>query len=134
MTRFTSFCFCFLIILLLLLLFFSGFCHTLTCISLGFTCVPHPDPHSHLSPHPTPLGLPSAPALSTCLMHPRFPSFKRPLWLLGAERTVRSNKRGQRAVRRSWQGVLVAHTGLLVVECNKCPAGTGFGDRVYRIY
>ena len=34
------------------------------------TCVPHPDPPSHLPLHPIPLGLPSAPALSTCLMHP----------------------------------------------------------------
>ena len=25
----------------------SGFCHTLTWISHGFTCVPHPDPPSH---------------------------------------------------------------------------------------
>ena len=48
----------------------SGFCHTLTWIIHGFTCVPHPDPPSHLPPHPIPLGLPSAPALSTCLMHP----------------------------------------------------------------
>ena len=48
----------------------SGFCYTLTWISHGFTCVPHPDPPSHLPPHPIPLGLPSAPALSTGLMHP----------------------------------------------------------------
>ena len=47
-----------------------GFCHTLTWISHGFTCVPHPDPPSRLPPHPIPLSLPSAPALSTCLMHP----------------------------------------------------------------
>ena len=39
-------------------------------ISHGFTCVPHPDPPSLLPPHPIPLGLPSAPAPSTCLMHP----------------------------------------------------------------
>ncbi|CAM9740768.1 unnamed protein product, partial [Rangifer tarandus platyrhynchus] len=37
---------------------------------LGFTCVPHPEPPSHLLPHPIPLGHPSAPAPSTCLMHP----------------------------------------------------------------
>ena len=43
----------------------SGFCHTLTWISHGFTCVPHPGPRSHLPPHPMPLGHPSAPALST---------------------------------------------------------------------
>ena len=50
--------------------YFSGFCHTLTWITHRFTCAPHPDPCSHLHPHPVPLGLPSAPALSTCLMHP----------------------------------------------------------------
>ena len=49
---------------------FSGFCHTLTWISHGFACVPHPDPPSHLPLHPIPLGLPSAPGPSTCLMHP----------------------------------------------------------------
>ena len=47
-----------------------GFRHTLTWISHGFTCVPHPEPPSHLPPHPIPLGHPSVPALSTCLMHP----------------------------------------------------------------
>ena len=51
----------------LILQYCSGFCHTLTWISHGFTCVPHPDPPSHLPPHPIPLGLPSAPAPSTCL-------------------------------------------------------------------
>ena len=44
---------------------FGGFCHTLTWISHGCTCVPHPKPTSHLPPHPIPLGHPSAPALST---------------------------------------------------------------------
>ena len=48
----------------------SGFCHTLKWISHGFTCVPHPDPPSHLPLHPIPLGLPSVPGPSTCLMHP----------------------------------------------------------------
>ena len=52
----------------------SGFCHTLTWISHGFTCVPHPDPPSHLPLHPIPLGLPSAPGPSTCLMHPTWAS------------------------------------------------------------
>jgi len=41
------------------------FCHTLTWISHGYTCVPHPEPPSHLPPHPIPLGHPSAPAPST---------------------------------------------------------------------
>ena len=48
----------------------SGFCHTLIWISHGLTCVPHPEPPFHLPPHPIPLGHPSAPAPSTCLMHP----------------------------------------------------------------
>ena len=55
---------------LITLQYCSGFCHTLTWISHGFTCVPHPEPPSRLPPHPIPLGLPSAPGLSTCLMHP----------------------------------------------------------------
>ena len=55
---------------LITLQYYSDFCHTLTWISHGFTCVPHPDPPALLPPHPIPLGLPSAPALSTCLMYP----------------------------------------------------------------
>ena len=49
---------------------FSGFCHTLTWISHGFTSILHPYLPSHLPLHPIPLGLPSAPGPSTCLMHP----------------------------------------------------------------
>ena len=50
---------------LITLQYCSGFCHTLIWISHGCTCVPHPEPPSHLPPHPIPLGQPSAPALST---------------------------------------------------------------------
>ena len=50
---------------LITLQYCSGFCHTLTWISHGYTCVPHPEPSSHLPPHPIPQGHPSAPALST---------------------------------------------------------------------
>ena len=50
---------------LITLQYCSGFCHTLIWISHGCTCVPHPDPPSHLPPHPIPQGHPSAPALST---------------------------------------------------------------------
>ena len=39
---------------LITLQYCSGFCHTLTWISHGFTCVPHPEPLSHLPPHPIP--------------------------------------------------------------------------------
>ena len=55
---------------LITLQYCSGFCHALTWISHGFTCILHPDPPSHLPLHPIPLGLPSASAPSTCLMHP----------------------------------------------------------------
>ena len=48
----------------------SEFCHTLEWNSHGFTCVPHPDPPSHLPLHPLPPGFPSAPGPSACLMHP----------------------------------------------------------------
>ena len=55
---------------LITLQYCSGFCHTLTKISHGFTCVLHSNPPSRLPHHPIPLSLPRAPALSTCLMHP----------------------------------------------------------------
>ena len=46
------------------------FCHTSTCIHHGCTCVPHPEPPSHLPPYTIPLGYLSAPApsLSTKLL------------------------------------------------------------------
>ena len=61
--------FLFFIFLYFFFFFFycSGFCHTLKWNSHGFTCVPHPDPPSHLPLHPIPLGLPSAPGPSVCL-------------------------------------------------------------------
>ena len=59
-----------LLLLLLFIFYYSGFCHTLKWNSHGFTCVPHPDPPSHLPLHPIPLGLLSAPGPSACLIHP----------------------------------------------------------------
>ena len=50
---------------LITLQYCSGFCHTLTWISHGFTFIPHPDPPSRFPLHPIPLGLPSAPGPST---------------------------------------------------------------------
>ena len=41
-----------------------AFCHVLTWISHGCTCVSHPKPPYHLPPHPIPLCCPSAQALS----------------------------------------------------------------------
>ena len=55
---------------LITLQYCSRFCHTMTWISHGYTCIPHPNPPSHLPLHPIPLGLPSAPGPSTCLKHP----------------------------------------------------------------
>ena len=49
---------------LITLQYCSDFCHTLTWISRGCTCVPHHELLSHLPPHPTPQGHPSAPELS----------------------------------------------------------------------
>ena len=42
---------------LITLQYCSGFCHTLTWISHGFTCIPHRDPPFHLPLHQIPLGL-----------------------------------------------------------------------------
>ena len=50
--------------MLITLQYCGGFCHTLTLISHGCTCVPHPEATSHLPPHPIPQGCPSALALS----------------------------------------------------------------------
>ena len=44
------------------------FCHTSTQICHGCTCVPHPEPLSHLPPHTIPLGHASAPA--PCILYP----------------------------------------------------------------
>ena len=71
---FFSFSFIFISWRLITLQYCSGFCHTLTWISHGVTCIPHPDPLSHLPLHLIPLGLPSAPGPSTCLMHPTWAS------------------------------------------------------------
>ena len=59
------FSFFFLIYIFFYFTILDWFCHTLTWISHGGTCVPHPEPPSHLPPHPIPLGHPSAPVPST---------------------------------------------------------------------
>ena len=67
----TWMCVCMILSLCLFIFFIcSEFCHTLKWNSHGFTCVPHPDPPSHLPLHPFPLGFPSVPGPSACLMHP----------------------------------------------------------------
>ena len=52
---------------LITLQYCGGFCHTFAIhewMKPQCTCVPHPEPASHLPPHPIPLGCPSTPALS----------------------------------------------------------------------
>ena len=61
--------------LVLFFFFCSEFCHTLKWNSHGFTCVPHPNPPTHLPLHPLPLSLPSAPGRSACLMYPTWAGF-----------------------------------------------------------
>ena len=45
------------------------FCHTLTWILHGCTCVPHPKPLSHLPPHPILWVIPVHQPWPPCLMH-----------------------------------------------------------------
>ena len=52
---------------LITLQYCSGFCYTLTWISHGCTCVPHPEPPSHLPPHPIPQGDPSPEHPVSCI-------------------------------------------------------------------
>ena len=66
---FSFFPFIFISWRLITLQYCSGFCHTLTWIRHGFTCVPHPN-LPHLPLQLILLGLPTAPGPSTCLMHP----------------------------------------------------------------
>ena len=49
---------------LITLQFCGGFCHTLTESAMGVHVSLHPQPPSHLPPHPIHLDYPSAPALS----------------------------------------------------------------------
>ena len=67
MTHLDSVLLFFLISVYLFIFYFTilyWFCHTLTWSRHGCTCVPHPEPASHLPPHTIPLGHPSAPAPS----------------------------------------------------------------------
>ena len=47
LNNFIFFPFIFISWRLITLQYCTGFCHTLTWISHGFTCIPHPDPPSH---------------------------------------------------------------------------------------
>ena len=104
---------------LITLQYCSGFCHTLTWISHGFTCVPHPEPPSHLPPHPIPLGHPSAPAPSTCLMGPTWTGdlFHARQYIcfdavLSNHPTLTFSHRVQKPVPYIWVSFSVLHIGL----------------------
>ena len=64
MLSFIFFSFIFISRRLTTLQYCSAFCHTLTWISHGFTCIPHPDSPSHLPLYPIPLSF--KPAFSLC--------------------------------------------------------------------
>ena len=60
-----NWCFYFFLIFIFTLFYFTilyWFCHTLTWIHHGCTCVPKHEPPSHLPPHNISLGHPRAPA------------------------------------------------------------------------
>ena len=96
----------------------SGFCHTLTWISHGFTCVLHPEPPSHLPPYPIPLGHPSAPAPSTCLMHPTWTGDLFHTWwytcfnVLSDHPTLTFSRRVEKSVLYICVSFSVLHIGL----------------------
>ena len=68
----SSFFFFFFFEILFIYLFYFTllywFCHTSTWIRHGCTCVPNPEPSSHLPPHTIPLGHPSA--LAPSILYP----------------------------------------------------------------
>ena len=97
------------------------FCHTLTWISHAFTCVPHPHHPSRLPPHPIPLGHPSAPAPSTCLMHPTWAGDPFHIWYytcvnatLPNHPTLALSHRVQKTVLYICVSFSVLHIGLLL--------------------
>ena len=99
----------------------SGFYHTLTWISLVYTCIPHPDPPSCLPLHPIPLGLPSAPGPSTGLMHPTWAGdLFHPRWytcfdaVLLKHPTLAYSHRVQKSVLYICVSFSVLHIGLSV--------------------
>ena len=60
------------LLLLLLLFYFTilhWFCHTSTCIRHGCTCVPHPEPPSHLHPIPSLWVILVQQPQASCILH-----------------------------------------------------------------
>ena len=97
------------------------FCHTLTWILHECTCVPHPEPLSQLPTHPIPLGHPSAPAPSICIMNQTwtgdsfhilyFTCFNA---ILPYHPTLTLSHRVHKTVQYICVSFAVSHTGLLL--------------------
>ena len=66
-------CSCHSIIIIIIIIFYFTilywFCHTSTCIHHGFTCVPHPEPPSHLPPIPSLWVIPVHQPQASCILH-----------------------------------------------------------------
>ena len=97
----------------------SGFCHTLTWISHGCTCVSHPQPPSHLPPHPIPLGHPVHQPWAPCLMHRTWTGDLFHIWyytcfnaILPNHPTLALSHRIQKTVLYICVSFVVLHTGL----------------------
>ena len=104
---------------LITLQYHGGFCHTSTWISHGCTCVPHPEPPSHLSPHPIPQGHPSAPALSALSHALTWTGDLFHIWyytcfndILSNHPTLAFSHRVQNSVPYICVSFVVSHTGL----------------------
>ena len=105
---------------LITLQYCSGFCHTLTWISHGFTCIPHPDPLSHLPstwslwvfPVHQPWALVSCiqpmPVISFTLDNIRFDA------VLSKHPTLAFSHRVQKSVLYICVSFFVSHIGLLL--------------------
>ena len=93
------------------------FCHTLTWIHHECTCVPNPNPPSHIPPHPIPLGLPSAPEHPVSCIKPGlaicftwyFTCFNA---ILPNHPTLALSHRVQKTVQYICVSFAVLHTGL----------------------
>ena len=94
------------------------FCHTSTCIRHRCTCVPHPEPRSHLPHHTIPLGHPSAPAPASCILHRTWTGDSFLIWYYTCFNAILQiipsslSHRVQKTVLYICVSFVVSHTGL----------------------
>ena len=94
------------------------FCHTSTCIRHKCTCVPHPEPRSHLPHHTIPLGHPSAPAPASCILHRTWTGDSFLIWYYTCFNAILQiipsslSHRVQKTVLYICVSFVVSHTGL----------------------